>query len=362
MKRNSFSRTAEIFLLTILFLAAFYHPVTASPIPRLNANAEKQSSQSVILEDKIKPPVAHDDTYSTEVDTTLSVSAASGVLANDSSSKGLPLTAIKVSSPSHGSLVLNPGGSFTYKPSEGYKGADEFKYKVSFTYNSVIYYSNTATVKISVRVVNDPPVAASDSYTVTANIILTVPAPGVLANDHDPQGTSLTAVKKSNTTHGVLTMNSDGSFSYTPNKGFIGQDKFSYAASDGSLQSTIATVQLYVIDDAKPVVNWIAPVDNQGIYNFSQGFVTLEVNATDNVSVDHIRFIWWNSEAEEFVELGAVTIQPYQLSLDTTMLNPDWNQIFALAYDTSGNASERQFIWLLNESKPSTILIYLPVV
>lgn len=360
MIRNPLLRIASVLFANLFFLGIISKPVVASPNHYSRVSVESHKIQMAVLDDKIRPPAAHDDSYSMDANTTLSVSAALGVLANDTSSSQLPLTALLVSKPSHGSLDLNPNGSFTYTPVTDYHGTDEFKYKAYFKVNDVIYYSNNATVRISVRVPNDPPVATSDTYTVTANTTLTIDAPGVLANDHDPQGTALTAIPKSHTSHGAMTLNKNGSFTYTPIRGFLGQDSFTYTASDGSLQSNIATVELIVIDNIKPVVNWIAPVNNQGIYNFDQGIVTLEVNATDNVKIDRIRFIWWNSASEEFVELGEVSSQPFQISLDTTMLNSDWNQIFAVAYDTSGNASDRQFIWLLNE--PPTLSTYLPLI
>src|SRR5205814_4076910 len=61
-----------------------------------------------------------------------------------------------------------------------------------------------------------PPVAKNDVFTATAGQALLAPAPGVLANDTDPMGgAGLTAVKLSDPTHGTLTFNADGSFTYT---------------------------------------------------------------------------------------------------------------------------------------------------
>ena len=68
---------------------------------------------------------------------------------------------------------------------------------------------------------------------------LTVNAPGVLGNDSDPESAQLSAVLVGGPTHGALTLNLDGSFSYTPQAGYSGPDSFTYSASDGSLSSTI---------------------------------------------------------------------------------------------------------------------------
>jgi uncharacterized repeat protein (TIGR02543 family) len=89
-------------------------------------------------------PVASDDTYATTLNTTLNVTAAQGVLANDN---GYGLSASKVSDPSHGTVTLNADGSLSYVPGEGYSGPD------SFTYNdtdSSARTTNTATVNITV--------------------------------------------------------------------------------------------------------------------------------------------------------------------------------------------------------------------
>jgi hypothetical protein len=93
---------------------------------------------------------------------------------------------------------------------------------------------------------NQPPVAADDSYSTPAYTTLSVPAPGVLTNDADPEGSTLTAIKQSDPSHGSVTFNSDGSFTYVPTAGFTGTDSFTYSASDGTLGSNLATVTISV--------------------------------------------------------------------------------------------------------------------
>src|SRR6184192_3676010 len=125
--------------------------------------------------------------------------------------------------------------SFTYKASDGQA------------------QSGVATVTITVTPVNDAPVAANDdSYTTPEDTQLTVSAPGVLANDSDVDGDALSAVLVSGPSHGTLTLNSDGSFSYMPALNFNGIDSFTYKASDGQVQSGVATVTITVtpVNDA----------------------------------------------------------------------------------------------------------------
>ena len=70
--------------------------------------------------------------------------------------------------------------------------------------------------------VDAAPVAADDAYTTTGYAPLNIPAPGVLANDSDPDGDPLTATLDSGPANGSLTLNPDGSFLYQATPGFVG--------------------------------------------------------------------------------------------------------------------------------------------
>jgi Ca2+-binding RTX toxin-like protein len=90
------------------------------------------------------------------------------------------------------------------------------------------------------------PVAVADNYSIDQDTVLTVPAPGVLGNDSDTDGNSLTAVLDTPPTNGTLNLNADGSFDYTPDAGYIGSDSFSYHANDGTVDSNVVTVEITV--------------------------------------------------------------------------------------------------------------------
>src|SRR5262249_44343346 len=149
------------------------------------------------------------------------------------------LTAVVVAGPSHGQLTLNADGSFTYTPASGFVGSDTFMYQDSDGQS----FGDVAIVTLTVGAA---PVAGNDFYTTPVNTALTVVAPGVLANDTDPNGLPLTAILVINPTHGVVTFNASGSFTYTPTTGFFGMDSFTYRASDGPFASSMATVTLTV--------------------------------------------------------------------------------------------------------------------
>ena len=108
------------------------------------------------------PPIAVNDSYSTNQDTQLTVNAANGVLKNDTDANNDALTAALNANVAHGTLALNADGSFIYMPNAGYTGADTFTYHASDGTAS----SNVATVTITVDVVNHPPTAVNDAFNV----------------------------------------------------------------------------------------------------------------------------------------------------------------------------------------------------
>jgi VCBS repeat-containing protein len=124
---------------------------------------------------------------------------------------------------------------------------------------------------------NPPPVAGADGYSTNEDTPLNVPAPGVLGNDVDPNGDPLTAVKLSDPAHGSLTLNANGSFVYTPQANYNGPDSFTYAANDGTSNSSPATVSITVnpVNDppsfslAGTNVNTTAPLQPVSVPNWA---------------------------------------------------------------------------------------------
>jgi hypothetical protein len=124
-----------------------------------------------------------------------------------------------------GALTLNSDGSLSYTPASGFSGLDSFTYKA-------IDSSSLASAPVTVTIMVAP-VAVADSYVTAHDTPLVVSAgSGVLANDI---GTGLTLGSATALpTHGTLTISSDGSFTYTPNSGFVGVDTFKYTCRDSS--------------------------------------------------------------------------------------------------------------------------------
>ena len=117
--------------------------------------------------------------------------------------------------------------------------------------------TDSDTVAITVTSVNDAPVAANDSYTTLEGVPLTTTlAAGLLANDNDLDGDTLTVTTTPivNVSNGTLVLNADGSFTYTPTSGFSGLDTFTYQITDGNGGSAQATVTLTIVSANDPPV------------------------------------------------------------------------------------------------------------
>ncbi len=141
--------------------------------------------------------------------------------------------------------------------------------------SKVIYYNavpDRGEITISCNSANLSPTAVNDTYNINVNTTLNQPAPGVLANDTDPEGATLTAQLMSGPSHGTLTINANGSFAYTPVANYAGIDSFTYTASDGTNNSNVATVTITVLPTLSSVT--LSPTSVNG-GSSSQGTVTI---------------------------------------------------------------------------------------
>jgi extracellular elastinolytic metalloproteinase len=185
------------------------------------------------------PPTTTNDSYSTPFDNVLTV-AAPGVLGNDNPNGGGAMTAQLVSGPASGTLALNSNGSFTYTPAAGFTGNASFVYRAV----SVGGNGNDATVTITVN--PPPPTTTNDSYSTPFDTVLTVAAPGVLANDTSNGGGAMTAQLVSGPAGGTLALAANGGLTYTPATGFAGSVSFVYRAVNAGGSGNDATVTITV--------------------------------------------------------------------------------------------------------------------
>jgi VCBS repeat-containing protein len=157
---------------------------------------------------------------------------------------------------------ISPNGTLTFKPNTISTATGTATVTVSLmdsgtTDNGGQNLSAAQTFTITVKRSNTAPVAANDSYSVNEDGTLDVQAAqGVLANDTDAEGNVLTAKLINSVANGSLSLNANGSFTYTPKANYFGSDSFTYRVSDGSLDSGVATVTIDVkaVNDAPVLV------------------------------------------------------------------------------------------------------------
>ena len=179
--------------------------------------------------------VATADRGTTTTNGTLRVSAASGVLTDDS---GAGLWAKTDRQPQHGTVELRKDGSYVYTPTAGFSGTD------TFTYTAVDAEGSTATGLVTITVT---PTASADAARTSAGTPVTVRGPGVLGNDH---GSALRVASVGRAQHGTVRIAADGTFVYTPASGFSGVDTVTYQVVDAEGQQAEALVTITVGIDA----------------------------------------------------------------------------------------------------------------
>lgn len=189
-------------------------------------------------------PVAIDDSFAVDEDSSTAISAP-GVVFNDLDEDDdiLDLTVLLLTPPANG-VITNFGsdGSFEYSPNTDFNGPDTFTYEVRDPSGAV----DQGLVTIDVAPINDAPVAVDDSYVSGPAGLDEDSFTGVIGNDVDVDGDLLTASVVGAPAHGLLELDPDGAFRYTPDLGYLGDDAFTYTLSDGLLTSNTATVDLVV--------------------------------------------------------------------------------------------------------------------
>ncbi|BAQ60088.1 alkaline phosphatase [Geminocystis sp. NIES-3708] len=244
-----------------------------------NNNVDSKTATVTIKVNSVTPPpieipVANNDNFSVNENSVLNITLPAGVLSNDTGVDIANLTAVIATQPSNGNVTLNGNGSFTYTPNSNFSGQDTFTYKARKTADANVV-SNPATVTIKVNSVTPPPieipVANNDNFNVNENSVLNITLPaGVLSNDTGVDIANLTAVIATQPSNGNVTLNGNGSFTYTPNSNFSGQDTFTYIArktADANVVSNPATVTIRVNAVDTPPINNL----NDPIYRFQNG-------------------------------------------------------------------------------------------
>ena len=219
-----------------------------------------QATVTVTVNPVNDPPVAVDDSASTESGTAVQIN----VLGNDSDPDGdsLTVSAYDVGSAQGGTVGCTPAGACTYSPRSGFSGTDTFGYTASDG------KGGTDSAKVTVLVqqpipANRTPVAVDDDVDTDQGLPVLI---YVLANDSDADGDTLSvsAYDLASAQGGVVACTPSGVCTYTPALGFIGTDTFTYVANDGKGGTGVGTVNVTVGPSQPPVpavrINEILPV------------------------------------------------------------------------------------------------------
>jgi large repetitive protein len=197
-------------------------------------------------------PVAVNDTNTTNEDTP--VSGTSQTNDTPSGDGGNVWTLVGVDGgAANGTVTMNPDGSYTYTPDANFNGTDVFTYRVC----DVDGDCDTATVTITINPVNDVPVAVNDTNTTNED----TPVNGTTQTNDTPSGDggntwTLVGVD-GGANSGTVTMNPDGSYTYTPDPNFNGTDVFSYQVCDvdGDCDTATVTITVNPVNDVPVAVN-----------------------------------------------------------------------------------------------------------
>ncbi len=223
-------------------------------------------------------PSVFADSYSTDEDSTLTVNAARGVLANDADAELDTLTvssAKPLTAPAHGSLTLNTNGSLTYKPSANYNGTDTFTYKAN---DGTVDSPTPATVTITIKSVNDAPTLSGVPSLTTVDELTPLEFRATATDIDSPAGSlqfSLTGVR------GGATINAEtGAFSWTPTEAQGGADyKVTVRLTDNGTPalSDAKTFRVHVNEiNVAPI---LTPVGNKTIDE--ETLLSFKLTATD---------------------------------------------------------------------------------
>jgi VCBS repeat-containing protein len=208
----------------------------------------------VIIVSKVnKPPMAEPLSITTKEDTPTSITLTGSDRDED------PLTYSVITEPIHGRLT-GTVPNLNYRPERNFNGQDNFTFEVS----DGKVDSAAATVSISVTPGNDPPIANDDSAAAQEDVpIITI---DVLKNDTDPDKDRLVVVKASQGRHGSVTINTNSTLTYAPNRNFSGKDTFTYTLSDGKDGTDIAKVNVTVnaVNDAPSITS--KPVETARVW------------------------------------------------------------------------------------------------
>ena len=217
-----------------------------------NGTVELFSISDTVDNNTPQDPTANPDVATTAEDTPVIIP----VLANDTDPNGQPLTIDGTPTAPNGTVTVNPNGTITYTPNDDFNGEDTITYTVTDPDGN----TSTSTVTVTVTPANDAPEANPDSSTTPFNTPVTF---AVLGNDTDVDGDDLAISGTPTSDQGTVAVNADGTLTFTPTAGFIGEAVVNYTIIDeeGLTDTTTWTITVGTAPDRDGIVTGTAGAD-----------------------------------------------------------------------------------------------------
>ena len=247
------------------------------------------------------PPLAKIKRYVVYEDSVLERDVEFGLISKSTDEEQDDLSVVLISEPQHGVLSLSNDGSFVYAPEANYSGFDVFEFALNDGYQNSI----PVQCQIYIIDVDDAPVAKDDDFFVLIGQSISIPSDkGVLTNDQDIEGDLAEANLVEYLGQGILNLNADGSFDYTPAENFAGKDSFKYNSIANGKVSNIATVELEIGGPDNTVI--ITEI----MYNSSSGDPSEEFIELHNIGSGPVPMQGWTFSSGVNFEFPEVSILP----------------------------------------------------
>ncbi|SDD06044.1 Calx-beta domain-containing protein [Pedobacter soli] len=214
---------------------------------------------------------------------------------------GDPLTFTVTTPPAHGTVVVNPDGTYSYTPAPNYNGTDTFTVTVSDGKGG----TTTVTISVTINAVNDAPVATAPAITTPQN----TPVNGTITAS-DVDGDPLTFTVTTAPAHGTVVVNPDGTYTYTPAVGYSGSDTFTVTVSDGKGGTTTVTIPVNVTLVAAPTMSLTKAATNSvskvgDVINYN-----IIVTNTGNVALNNVTITDAGADAGSITPASIATLLP----------------------------------------------------
>ncbi|MDT9227263.1 Ig-like domain-containing protein, partial [Limnospira sp. PMC 1242.20] len=287
-----------------------------------------------------QPPIANDDNATVRTGNTVTIN----VLNNDSDPDGVlvPDTVAVVDSPDYGTITVNPNGTITYSHDGSSTGTDRFTYTVEDDDGAT---SNEATVFLTIEE-NQPPIANDDNATVRTGNTVTI---NVLNNDSDPDGVLIpdTVAVVDSPDYGNITVNPNGTITYSHDGSSTGTDSFTYTVEDDDgATSNEATVFLTIEENQPPIAN----DDNATVRTGN----TVTINVLSNDSDPDGVLVPDTVAVVDLPDYGTITVNPngtITYSHDGSSTNSD-RFTYTVEDDDGATSNEATVFLTIEENQP----------